>query len=335
MDYKPPFHTSEKITTLLADIVEKVTHISLLKQGNSGVRLRKENRIRTIHSSLAIEQNTLSISQVTAIVDGKIVLGDPKEIREIKNAYKAYESISELDPLSIDDLLKTHKTMMEGLARENGRFRSGAVGVFAGENLIHMAPPAKLVPDHVTNLFAWYRASAFHPLVKSAIFHYEFEFIHPFEDGNGRMGRMWHSLLLGQWRELFLYLPVEELIQKRQEDYYDAFNAAEKEGNCCIFVELMLGIIDQSLDEAIKESQTADQDTDQDTDQDETPIGRLLSVIGNETLSALEIMKRLRISHRQNFRQNYLNPALEKGLIEKTVPAKPRSKKQKYRKVGK
>ena len=221
-EYKPPFHMTEKIINLISEISEQVGRVTVLSHGNLNPHLRKENRIRTIHSSLTIENNSLSLEQVTAIPDGKHILGNPNEIKEVQNAYETYEMMLKLNPASADDLLKAHKMMMNGLIPENGRFRSGGVGVFDGDVVVHMAPPANLVPGQIHDLFAWYQNSEMHPLIKSAIFHYEFEFIHPFADGNGRMGRMWHSLLLGQWKELFYWLPIEELIRTRQKEYYDA-----------------------------------------------------------------------------------------------------------------
>ena len=249
MDYKPPFHLTDRMTVLVAEISEQVGRISVLRGDSLTPRLRRENRIRTIRASLAIEQNTLDLEQVTAILDGKRVLGNPNEIREVQNAYDAYELMLRLNPGSIDDLLTAHRLMMNGLVRDNGCFRSGGVGVFNGMTLVHMAPPARLVPEHIKNLFAWYQASALHPLIKSAVFHYEFEFIHPFSDGNGRIGRMWHSLLLGQWKELFFWLPVEELIKSRQKEYYDALGTADKKADSSGFVELMLELIRDSLGE--------------------------------------------------------------------------------------
>ena len=248
-DYKPPFHMTDKMTSLIAEISEQVGRITVLQEGTISPHLRRENRIRTIHSSLAIEHNSLSLEQVTAILDGKRVLGNPNEIKEVQNAYEAYELMLRLNPASVDDLLKAHKLMMNGLVSENGRFRSGGVGVFDGEVLSHMAPPVEFVPEHIQNLFAWYQKSELHPLIKSTIFHYEFEFIHPFADGNGRMGRMWHSLLLGKWKEMFFWLPIEELIQSRQKEYYDALGAADKQADSAGFVELMLEIIRDSLTE--------------------------------------------------------------------------------------
>ena len=330
-EYKPPFHMTDKMTLLIAEISEQVGRITVLQEGTINPHLRKENRIRTIHSSLAIERNSLSLEQVTAIIDGKRVLGSPNEIKEVQNAYEAYELMLSLDPSSVDDLLKAHKLMMNGLVPENGRFRSGGVGVFDGDVLIHMAPPAKFVPEHIQNLFAWYQQSELHPLIKSAIFHYEFEFIHPFADGNGRMGRMWHSLLLGKWKKMFLWLPIEDLIRSRQSEYYDALASADKQTDSAEFVELMLEIIRGSIKEIASVGLSTDQVTDQVSDQDETPVGRLLAALGDKTLSATELMKMLGLSHRPTFRKNYLNPALEQGQIERTIPDKPNSKNQKYK----
>lgn len=330
-EYKPPFHMTDRTITLLAEISEQVGRITVLQEGIISPHLRRENRIRTIHSSLAIEHNSLSLDQVTAILDGKRVLGNPNEIKEVQNAYEAYEMMLRLNPESVEDLLTAHKLMMQGLVPENGKFRSGGVGVFDGDRLVHMAPPAHLVPKLIQDLFNWYQNSEMHPLIKSAVFHYEFEFIHPFQDGNGRMGRMWHSLLLGQWKELFFWLPVEELIQSKQAEYYDALGKSDKAADSAVFVDLMLEIIRDTLKDTTVVGRSTDQDSDQVTDQD-NPINRLLSVLGNEELSAAEIMKRLGLSHRPTFRKNYLTPALDKKLIERTIPDKPNSKNQKYRK---
>ena len=330
--YKPPFHMTDKMVTLLAEISEQVGRITVLQEGKISPHLRRENRIRTIHSSLAIEHNSLSLDQVTAILDGKRVLGNPNEIREVQNAYQAYELMLKLNPNSVEDLLTAHRLMMQGLVSENGRFRSGGVGVFDGDKLIHMAPPAQFVPQQIQELFSWYAVSEMHPLIKSAVFHYEFEFIHPFQDGNGRMGRMWHSLLLGQWKELFFWLPIEELIQSRQKEYYDALGVADKMADSAVFVELMLEIIRDTLKDTTVVGHSTDQDSDQVTDQDEY-VQKLLSALGEEVLSASELMQRLGLSHRPTFRKNYLSPALEKGVVERTIPDKPNSKNQKYRRV--
>lgn len=333
-NYQPPFHLTDKMTSLIAEISEQVGLITILQKGTISPRLRRENRIRTIHSSLAIEHNSLSLEQVTAILNGRRILGNPNEIKEILNAYEAYELMLRLDPASVEDLLHAHRLMMNGLIPENGRFRSAGVGVFNAEGLIHLAPPAKFVSEHIHNLFDWYQRSELHPLIKSAVFHYEFEFIHPFADGNGRMGRMWHCLLLGKWKELFFWLPIEELIRSRQQEYYAALGAADAQADSAGFVELMLEIIRDSLRETTVVDRRTDQDSDPVSDQDKTPVGRLLSALGKDTLSAAELMQRLRLSHRPTFRKNYLNPALDQHLIERTIPDKPNSKNQKYRKAG-
>ncbi|MBC8587747.1 Fic family protein [Paratissierella segnis] len=327
-EYKPTFHMTDKITNLVASISEQVGRITVLSHGNLNPHLRKENRIRTIHSSLAIEHNSLSLEQVTAILNGKRILGNPNEIKEVKNAYEAYEMMLELNPASVKDLLMAHKMMMNGLIPESGRFRSGGVGVFDGDVVVHMAPPAELVPGQIQDLFDWYKASEMHPLIKSAVFHYEFEFIHPFADGNGRMGRMWHSLLLGKWNKLFYWLPIEELIRSRQQEYYDALGKSDKVADSCTFVELMLEIILDTL----KKTSVVGSTDDPAEDALPEPIKKLLNVLGDKKLAAAEIMEQLGLSHRPTFRKNYLNPALKLGLIEMTIPDKPNSRNQKYRK---
>ena len=251
-DYTPPFHITDEITNLVAAISEQIGRITILSHGNLNPRLRRENRIKTIHSSLAIEHNSLSLEQVTAILDGKRILGNPNEIQEVKNAYETYEMLLSLDPYSVSDLLKAHQTMMAGLIPENGTFRSGGVGVFDGEVVIHLAPPARLVPVQIQDLFHWYQTSKIHPLIRSAIFHYEFEFIHPFADGNGRMGRLWHSLLLGSWNEIFYWLPIEELIRSRQSEYYHALGQSDQAADSRVFVEFLLKVILDSLEEIIE-----------------------------------------------------------------------------------
>lgn len=327
-EYKPPFHMTDKIMNLVADVSEQIGRIKVLSHGNLNPHLRKENRIRTIHSSLAIEHNSLSLEQVTAVINGKHILGNPNEIREVKNAYDTYEMMLLLNPYSVKDLLKAYKIMMKDLIPENGKFRSGGVGVFDGDVVVHMAPPARLVPGEIQDLFAWYKESEIHPLIRSAIFHYEFEFIHPFADGNGRMGRMWHSLLLGRWNEIFYWLPVEELIRSRQQEYYDALNKSDRESDSSTFVEFMLEILLDTLKET-----TVVGDASDSAGKLENPyIQKLLDVLGDEALSATEIMERLGLSHRPTFRKNYLVPALARGIIEMTIPEKPKSRNQRYRK---
>lgn len=350
--YAPPFNFTNHIVNLVAKICEQLAILSCLHQDELTLQQKRLYKAKSIHSSLAIEQNTLSLEQVTAIINGKRVFGHPVEILEVKNASVAYEQLLSYDPLSIDDMLKAHKLMMNELVTGFGHFRTTGVGVFAGTELIHMAPPAQKVPELISNLIDWYKGSDLHPLVKSAIFHYEFEYIHPFADGNGRIGRMWHSLLLGKWKKIFYYMPVEELIQKRQSEYYKALsNATAMTDNSC-FVEYILEVIKETLvsfTESADTDQVTDQVTDHVTDQvtakysasntklntfDKlSPVAKLIYVLGNDTLSLKELMERLHLSHKPTFRQNYLTPALEQHLIEMTIPDKPKSRLQKYRKA--
>lgn len=247
--YEPPFIMTGEITNLIVEIGELVGSIATYEAMNPNPILRRESRIKTIHSSLAIEQNTLSLEQVTDIINGKRILGPPQDIHEVKNAYEAYERISTLDPYNVKNLLTAHKIMMNGLVKEAGVFRSGNVGVYAGTELIHAGTPAKYVPDLMQQLFTWLKESMYHPLVKSCIFHYEFEFIHPFQDGNGRMGRLWQSLILQKWKDIFTWLPVETLVYENQEEYYKVLQSADNKGDSTEFVEFMLGMIRDALSE--------------------------------------------------------------------------------------
>ncbi|MDV0441309.1 hypothetical protein McpAg1_04940 [Methanocorpusculaceae archaeon Ag1] len=250
--YTPPFTITNQMIDRIASISELVGTLSAAGAVNKNPHLRRNNRIKTIHSSLAIENNTLTLAQVTAVIDGKSVLGPPKEIREVTNAYEAYDLLLKLNPYQVEDLLKAHKIMMKDLVHESGMFRTTGVGVFAGTRLVHMAPPAELVPEQVTNLLAWCKSSDVHPLIKSCVLHAEIEFIHPFVDGNGRMGRMWQTLILSKWKPLFAWIPVESLIEKHQERYYAALGDAGKTGNNTQFVEFMLEVLERSLKEIRK-----------------------------------------------------------------------------------
>ena len=319
----PSYTLSERSVHLIAQISELIGSIVVRQDMSANPRLRRDNRIKTIHASLAIENNTLSIEQVTAIVNGKRVLGAPSEIHEVKNAFDAYEHLLEFDPFSTADMLEAHQILMSGLTPETGAFRSVGVGVFAEGRLVHMAPPAELVPELIYYLIGWAKGSEAHPLVVSAVFHYEFEFIHPFADGNGRLGRMWQTLILSQWKPLFAWLPIETLIRERQDDYYAVLKRSDSVGDSGIFIEFMLDTICDALNEVASTAQVKDQVAAQ--------VRRILEALGDEMLSAKEIMERLGLKHRQSFRALYLNPALDQGLIDMTLPGKPTSSQQKYR----
>ena len=247
--YIPPFTMTDEITNLVIEIAEITGAMTVSEQLSKNPKLRRVNRVRSIHSSLAIEQNSLTKEQVSDIIDGKRVLGPPQDIREVQNAYEAYEIMTKLNPYSVKDLLKVHKIMMGGLVKEAGVFRSKGVGVYAGEQLIHAGTPANYVPDLIGQLFDWLKKSNLHPLIKGCIFHYEFEFIHPFVDGNGRLGRLWHTLILAKWQEFFLWIPIETIIHERQDEYYKALNASNVVSESTIFVQFMLLLIRDLLKE--------------------------------------------------------------------------------------
>jgi len=245
----PAYTISTKIIDLVARIAEKFGEIRGSGEYSRNLRLRKINRLRSIQSSLAIENNTLSLGQVTDIIEGKKVLGLPHEIQEVKNVYQAYEHLLEYNPYKVKDFLKAHKFMTSDLVKDAGHFRSQGVGIFAGAQLIHAGANYQFVPQLITDLFAWAKKADVHPLIKSSIVHFEIEFIHPFMDGNGRIGRLWQTLILSKWDELFAWLPVETVVYENQQDYYDALQMAGKTANSEIFIEFMLNAILQALEE--------------------------------------------------------------------------------------
>ena len=251
-NYAPPFHMTDEIIRLVSEISEMLGIISVDTHFSPDPMLRRKNRIRTIHSSLAIEQNTLSLDQVTAVIEGKRILGPPKDIQEVRNAFEAYERMIALDPFSIDDLLLAHRLMMRELIPDAGTFRNSNAGVFQGDQLIHVGTPAAYVPEVMAQLFDWLRTTTLHPLIKGCLFHFEFEYIHPFSDGNGRTGRFWQSLILQKWKSVFAWLPVESMIHERQEAYYKALNSANSQGDSTVFTAFMLTAIRDTMKDVIK-----------------------------------------------------------------------------------
>ena len=252
---QPPFQITNKIIDDVAKISEQIGRLSARDHLSANPNLRRTNRIRTIYGSLAIEQNILSLEQVTAVLNGKHVLAPPKDIAEVKNAYEIYERLDELDPYSVDDLLMAHGIMTRGLVDESGMFRTRPVGVVNQDGqVVHFGTLPQYVPNSVTELLDWTKYSDLHMLIKSCVFHYEFELIHPFADGNGRVGRLWHTLLLSKWNPTFAWLPVESIIHDRQQEYYNAINASNDAGESTAFIEFMLSAIKASLIEATKMS---------------------------------------------------------------------------------
>lgn len=252
---KPPFEITNAMIDHVAEIAELVGRLTSTNQLSTNPTLRRTNRIRTIHGSLAIEQNTLTLEQVTAVLNGKQVLAPPKDIAEVKNAYEIYERLDELDPYYVDDLMTAHGIMTRGLVDESGMFRTRPVGVVDQEgHVLHFGTLPQYVPDLVMELLDWVKSSDVHMLIRSCVFHYEFELIHPFADGNGRVGRLWHTLLLSKWNPAFAWLPVESIIHDRQEEYYAAINASNDAGESTVFIEFMLSAIKASLMDAIDTS---------------------------------------------------------------------------------
>ena len=260
---KPPFEITDDILDAIAEIAELVGQVTVTHGLSANPTLRRTNRIRTIYSSLAIEQNTLSLEQVTAVLNGKHVIAPPKDIAEVKNAYEIYEMLDSLNPYSVDDLLKAHAVMTKDLVEESGCFRSGPVGVVDKHgNVLHFGTLPAYVPNLVYELFDWVQNSNIHMLIKSCVFHYEFELIHPFADGNGRIGRLWHTLLLSNWKPFFSWLPVESIIHDRQDEYYRAINKSNAEGESTVFIEFMLSAIKDALIEAVATTDTTQNMTD-------------------------------------------------------------------------
>ena len=327
ISYRPPYSLTPAILGLVAEISEAIGRYAGLADRALTPQLRRENRLRTIQASLAIENNTLTLEQVTAVIDGKRVLGQPREIHEVRNAFAAYDAMDGWDPASEADLLEAHRALMSGLVDAAGRFRSGGVGIFREGTLAHMAPPAERVPYVMGDLLQWLARTDAHPLVASCVFHYEFEFIHPFEDGNGRMGRLWQTLILRQWKPLLAYLPVETVIRDRQEAYYRVLAEADRHSDATVFIEFML----QALADALREAVSTDQVIDQVADQVTGQLQRIIDALGSDELSVTALMTAVGLSHRPTFRQNYLNPAIAAGWVAPTQPDSPRSPTQRYR----
>lgn len=320
--YQPPHSITPEILNRVAAIGEAVGRLTVLTDRARALRLRRINRIRTIQGSLAIEGNTLSEAQITAILEGKRVIAPPREVQEVRNALAAYDRFDTWQPEAEGDLLEAHRILMSGLIDEAGRYRRGGVGVMAGQQVIHMAPPADRVPQLMGDLFGWLAATEAHPLIASSVFHYEFEFIHPFADGNGRMGRLWQSLILARWNPLFADIPVEGLIFEHQAEYYQALQEGTRQTDSAPFIAFMLRMVLDALAASTPE-----------VTPDVTPEVRLLSAFAGE-MTRQQLKAALGLKDDEHFRKAYLHPALEAGLIEMTIPGSPRSSRQKYRLTG-
>ena len=325
-EYEPSFMITNEILSYASSVSEKIGRITATNNLEAKPHLRRNNRIRSIHSSLKIEANSLTLGEVRDVINGKIVLGEQKEIQEVKNAYAAYERFSEIDPYNIRHLKRFHGIMTKYLVEESGKFRMGEEGVFNGDRCIFMAPPARFVPQLTDELFAWMKEakSDVHPLILSSVFHYEFVFIHPFSDGNGRMARLWHTAILSKWKPVFEYIPIESRIERFQDEYYKAIAKCYVTGESTIFIEFMLSQIDKILDEISVQMNEENEHLSE-------AVKKLLEVMEYDVpYTSNTLMERLGLKAREGFRRNYLRPAIEMNLIWMTIPDKPNSRNQRY-----
>jgi len=310
--YKPPFTVSPKAINLIASISSQLERYAIKMEQGDSLRLRRANRIKTIHSSLAIEGNTLSEGEVQAVLEGKTVIAPLREIQEVRNAIKTYELYPKLDPFSLQDLLLAHGTMMAGLVDEAGLFRKGGVGVFDGDKPVHIAPQADRVRDLMNDLFVWLENADDHLLIKSCVFHYEFEFIHPFADGNGRIGRLWQSLILGRLNPIFEHLPVENMVYSNQQAYYNAINKSSFLADSGPFIDFMLEEILNALIDHQGKSNADIADEKGLNYQQERVLGYLRA---DRHMTAAKIAKDLDMSARQVERM--LADLKAKGIIRR------------------
>lgn len=324
--YSPPYTISERMLGQVSSISEKVGKITSHKDLEARPHLRRNNRIRSIHASLKIEANSLSLDEVRDVINGHLVIGDQKEIQEVKNAYAAYERIPEIDPSSTEDLKKIHGMMTYRTVEESGIYRKGNEGVFSGDQCIFVAPPPQMVSGLVDDLLSWVKNSEgkVHPLILAAVFHYEFVFIHPFADGNGRMARLLHTVILYRWRKIFAYIPLEIQIERFQEQYYNAIAQCHTKGSSDIFIEFMLEMIDRVLDEVLLQIQKTNVGSSE-------YVKRMLGLMEYDVpYTANELMEVLGLKSKETLRKNYLNPAIALGLVRMTFPEKPNSRNQRY-----
>lgn len=322
--YIPPYDITEEMLELTSEIMENLGRLSNVSDLEKLPRLRRVNRIKSIQSSLAIENNTLSLEQVTDVIDGRHVLGPQDDILSVKNAFEVYKMLPKLDPFSLNDLKKSHGIMMNGLMENAGTFRTGSVGVINERGkVIHIAPPHGMVNGLMEQLFDWLKSSKTQMLIRSSVFHYEFEFIHPFGDGNGRTGRLWQTALLACWKPVFEWIPIESIIKDNQEEYYRSIGLFTSEGKSDRFILFMLGVIRQAVEELARDARNHQSHIS-------SQIGALLRVMETYPMTALELMEKLGLKSRAAFRKNYLQPALEAGLIRMTEPDKPTSRNQRY-----
>ena len=300
MKNDPPYTITDKTLNYVSDIMKKIGEANYFESLNRYPELRRKSRIRSIHSSLAIENNQLSLFQVEDVINGKMVLGEQKDIQEVKNAYKAYEEIDKVNPYSVEDLKKIQGILTFLIEDDSGKFRNHGEAVYDGDVQIFMAPPHSMVPTLMDNLFNWMNEvkEDVNPLILSSIFHYEFLFIHPFSDGNGRTARLWQTAILSHWEKAFKFLPIESMIKKNQDEYYKVIDYCNKVGNSTEFIEFMLKIIDEAVDDMV-ESQNTTQETTLNTTQEnltDTQIKILELMKENQYITRNELAEKIGIT---------------------------------------
>lgn len=320
--YIPPFTISANAINLIAEISAQIERYAIRLEQSDSLRLRKANRIKTIHSSLAIEGNTLTEDEVKEIIEGRTVVAPLRQIQEVKNAIQTYELYASLDPFNVKDLLKAHETMMMALIDDAGKFRRGGVGVYSDKGLVHMAPPAERVPGLIDDLFEWIKQAKDHLLIRSCVFHYEFEFIHPFSDGNGRSGRLWQSLILGKLHPLFEYLPVENMVYANQEAYYNAIQSSTKAADSGPFIDFMLQEILNTLkkhqgDPIIQTEAESDSIRDKVRDKFGISSGQIIELIQqNPSITLDDIAAHLSVTRRSI--EKKIKELRDAGIIKRT-----------------
>lgn len=326
--YSPPFTITNEMLSLVSSIMEKVGKIDSFNNLYKYPMLRKQNRIKSIHSSCAIEANSLSLNQVTDVINGVQIVGPLKDIIEVQNAIEAYSQIEKTNPLKEEQLLSIHHLFGKNIVSNAGNYRTGNEGVFDEQgNVVFIAPPPNMVSALMSDLFTWVNSEYknISPLILSSVFHYEFVFIHPFSDGNGRTARFWQTALLGKWKEIFYWLPIENQIHKYQSEYYQAISQSHSEGTSNVFIIFMLRMIDKTFQELIE-----------DTNQIDYSISIYLSKLLNHLKGGVwytsnQILELLGLKSKETLRKNYLNPAIENHLLVLEFPEKPTSKNQRYK----
>ncbi|MDR1917836.1 MAG: Fic family protein [Christensenellaceae bacterium] len=322
-EYTPKFTLNNEMLLLVAEIMNIIGGIHPIDDLSKQPILRKINRIKTIHSSLAIENNSLTLEQVTAVINGKTVLAPQNEIQEVKNAYEAYKLLGIMNPFEVKDMLKVHGIMLQNLIADCGKLRTKNVGVYQGGMTVHIAPPPENVSALIYKLYDWLKKDKTHPLIKSCVFHYEFEFIHPFDDGNGRLGRFMQSAILHNWNPIFAWLPIETIIKERQQEYYNCFEKARIDGEPNVFIVFIL----QAILDALKNLQI---ESNKFLLSQTVQIQRLMNVLDARPVSAKTITELLKLKSVLTVKRNYLEPAIKLGLVQMTEPNNPTSRNQKY-----